>query len=83
MHITAGSQGKAILQAIDTYLAEANVDAHYSWQARKGYIAEVNLNRQHSWQARKGYVASNRHIPCGSESKCGAQLAARKGYVWT
>jgi hypothetical protein len=32
MHMTVGRPGKAILQAIDTYLAEANLNAVHSWQ---------------------------------------------------
>jgi len=46
-------------------------------------IAEVYLDAHDSWQARKGYIASNRHRPCPGASKSTAQLAARKGYVWT
>jgi len=34
MHMIAGRQGKAILQAIDTDLAAVNLNAVHSWQQK-------------------------------------------------
>ena len=45
MHSTVGRPGKVILQIMDTYLAQANLNAHYSWQAGICYVWTYGLRR--------------------------------------